>query len=408
MKTLHRRDFLKWGVGSLVTFPWLSRAAVAIPQNKKTLVVVFQRGAVDGLSMFPPVGDKHYREFRPTIAIAEKGEDSILSLQGVFGLHPALSDLKPLWTDGTLAVIHQVGSNDPTRSHFDAQDFVETGMPGKRNVDDGFLNRSMQTMPDKNASALRAIAIGAELPRSLWGSATATSMSSVDTFARAGGFSQKPNGGGFESMYRNAVDQSFRGAGEEAFKALGILKSIQERSQSGDHKAAYPDHPLGKKLRDVAMLIKAEVGVQIAVADCGGWDTHANQGAGTGSLAKNLKGFGEAILAFTRDLGPKLNDVCLVTVTEFGRTARENGTKGTDHGHGSVMLVAGGNVNGGKLHTEFKGLAEEHLYEGRDLPVTIDHREVFSEVLTHHLGVANLKTVFPGFNIRKPLKLFRA
>ncbi len=411
MKRINRREFLQWGVtsvGAISAFPWLARAARGANLQKKALVVVFQRGAVDGLSMFPPLGDSHYHEYRPTIAIPEKGEDSIIPLQAQFGLHPSLSDLKPLWDERLLAVVHQVGSSDPTRSHFDAQDYVETGVPGKKNVEDGFLNRAMQTIPQRTTSALRAISIGNDLPRSLWGSVTATAMPSVEAFAKAGWLNSGKNGGDFEAMYRHAVDQTFRGAGQEAFNALHTLKAVQERSgTSADGSSAYPDHPLGKKLKDVALLIKSDVGVQVAAVDCGGWDTHANQGAGSGQLAKNLKGFGESIAAFARDLGPQLDDVVLVTVTEFGRTARENGTKGTDHGHGSVMLVMGGSVGGKRFLTDFKGLSPDHLFENRDLPVTFDHRDVFSEVLSHHLAVPDLKRVFPGFTRRK-LQLFRA
>jgi uncharacterized protein (DUF1501 family) len=357
----------------------------------KTLVLVFQRGAVDGLSMVPPMNDAKYYEYRPSIAIPKTGDGAALPLDAMFGLHPSLAPLKKSWDARKLAVVHAVGSPDLTRSHFDAQDFVESGTPGVKATDDGWLNRLLVARPETAPSTLRAVALAPSLPRILSGSAATVAMSSLSDLNVPGG----KMAGDFEHMYAAAVDQALRGTAGEAFDAMRSLKAIQAAPPSSN--ATYPKSPLGKRMQAIAQLIHAGAGVEIAVTDCGGWDTHAGQGASKGQLAGRLDDLALSIDAFATDLGSKMDDVCLVTVTEFGRTARENGTQGTDHGHGSVMFVLGGKVRGQKVYAKWKGLADDKLWQGRDVPVTTDHRDVFAEVLASHVGQRDVSVVFPGF-----------
>jgi uncharacterized protein (DUF1501 family) len=385
------------------SFSWAQKPAA--PGKRKVLVVVFQRGAADGLSMVPPYADKRYHELRPTIGIpAPGGDGGAVKLDATFGLHPALAvGLVPHWKSGALAIVHAVGSPDVTRSHFDAQDYVETGTPGLKHTDDGFLNRLLQRNPEKGDTSLRALAFSPNLPRILSGPAPAVAMSSIDQLKV-----QAPGdiSGDFEQMYASAVDRALRGTASEAFGAVKQLREIKPASFPAKADAKYPDSPLGKRMRQISQVIQADLGAEVVVTDCGGWDTHTSQGAAKGQLANRLDDLGKSLGAFTTDLGDRLADVCTVTVTEFGRTARENGTGGTDHGHGSVMMVLGGKVRGGKVYARWKGLAAEALFEGRDVPVTTDHREVFADVLRAHLGVKDLAPIFPGFAPAGPLGLF--
>jgi uncharacterized protein (DUF1501 family) len=376
----------------------------APPGKRKVLVVVFQRGAVDGLSMVPPYADKRYRELRPTIAIPAPGAaGGAIKLDGTFGLHPALAPLEPHFRSGALAVVHAVGSPDGTRSHFDAQDYVETGTPGQKHTEDGFLNRLLHASRAPGETSLRALAFSPSVPRMLSGGAPVVAMSSLDQLKV-----QAPGdvSGDFEQMYASAVDRALRSTAGEAFDAVKKLRDIKPASFPPKADAKYPGSPLGKRMRQIAQVIQADLGVEMVVTDCGGWDTHVSQGAAEGQLAKRLDDLGQSLGAFAADLSDRLADVCTVTVTEFGRTAKENGTGGTDHGHGSVMLVLGGKVRGKKVYARWKGLAPDALFEGRDVPVTTDHREVFGEVLHAHLGAKDLAPVFPGFTPGTPLGLF--
>jgi uncharacterized protein (DUF1501 family) len=410
-----RRTFLlTLAAGAVVSITPRARAAAtpapgapatATPTKRpKSLVVIFQRGAVDALSMVPPVGDALYAGYRPSIAIPAKGDDAAIPLDSTFALHPALAPLKAVWDAKRLAIVHAVGSPDPTRSHFDAQDFVETGTPGVKATDDGWLNRYLvarsaapaashgATSPPlpPTGSPLRAVALQPNRPRILAGDAAVVAMGSLGELKVNG---PAANVRDFEHMYAAAVDQALRGTAADAFDAIRSLRAVQ----SAPSAATYPTSPLGKRLQAIAQLIRADAGVEVAVTECGGWDTHAGQGASKGQLASRLDELGASIAAFATDLGDRLDDVCLVTVTEFGRTVRENGTKGTDHGHGSVMLVLGGKVRGKRVVAKWKGLAEDQLWQGRDLPVTADHRDVFAEVLRAHLGQRDLATIFPQY-----------
>ena len=400
-----RRFFLKssgLALAALGFAPGFLRRALASTDGsrRKVLVTIFQRGAVDGLSMVPPFAEPAYAAARPVIAIPApgSGEGAALDLDGHFGLHPALAGLRPIWDAGSLAVIHAVGSPDPTRSHFDAQDFLDAGTPGVKSTRDGWLNRALQARPEPGATTFRAVALQPNLPRSLAGRASAVAMNAIGDFGVRGGQAGDAMAARLSNDYAAAGDPALRATGREAFEAVRALREANPSRFAPEHGAEYPPGNLGRRLKEIAQLVKADVGLEIAATDCGGWDTHAGQGASQGQLANRLQELGNALAAFSLDLGARMADVCVVTMTEFGRTVKENGTRGTDHGHGSVMLVLGGGVKGKRVLARWKGLRTQDLYEGRDLAATIDHREVLSEVLASHMGIADLGAVFPGFS----------
>ena len=399
----NRRLFLKssalamFGVGSAPA--WLSRAlyaAEAPNPRKKILVAIFQRGAVDGLNVVVPFGEKSYYDLRPNLAIPKPDgtENCAIDLDGFFGLHPALAPLKPIYDAGHMAVVHAVGSPDPTRSHFDAQDYMESGTPGRKATSDGWLNRALA--PEKNQSPVRAVSLGATLPRSMRGKNEAVAIANLNDFR----IRDTRGAGTFESMYDNTLDQALNGAGRETFEAVKLMQSIQKQSYAPAGNLPYPNSALGQSLMQIARLIKSDVGLEVAFAEMGGWDTHVNEvGArpAVGQLANLLGQFGSALAAFYLDLGDKMADVSLVTMSEFGRTARENGSRGTDHGHANVMFALGGGIRGGKVYGDWPGLESEQLYEQRDLQLTTDFRDVLGELVERSLGNARVSTVFPGY-----------
>jgi len=396
-----RRIFLKNSalamVGIGVLPKWLARSAYAstVGGRKKILVAIFQRGAVDGLNVVVPYGEQVYYNLRPTIAVPR---GSLLDLDGFFGFHPSLAALKPLWQQGHLAAIHATGSPDPTRSHFDAQDFMESGTPGMKSTDDGWLNRAIGLDAYAGASPVRAVAMGPQVPLTLQGRAPAVAINNLNAFRVGGPGPQAASiTSTFEAMYDHSSDAVLRPAGEDTFAALRLLKGLDPATYQPENGAAYPAQALGHSLRQLAQLIKADVGVEVAFADVGGWDHHVNEGGAQGQLANNLRQFGEAIAAFWTDLGQRQEDVVLVTMSEFGRTVHENGNRGTDHGHANAMFVLGGAVRGGKVYGHWPGLGAEQLYQNRDLAVTTDFRDVLSEAVARHLGVEQLGGVFPGY-----------
>ena len=404
---MQRRIFLKSSGLALVSFgvlpKFLVRAAYAegeAARRKKALVVVFQRGACDGLNTVIPYGDSLYRSLRPSIAVPAPKADgkSALDLGGHFGLHPALEPLLPLWKEGSLAAVHAIGSPDPTRSHFDAQDFMESGTPGRKSTDDGWMNRALVARPDPQSTPFRAVSLTPTLPRSLQGKAAAVALTDVRTFELRRGAGQTV-ARGFEEMYGGAVDTLLHGAGRETFDAIDFLKKADPARQPTAEGAEYPRGKYGEALRQIAQLLKSDVGVELAFAEIGGWDHHAGEGGALGQLAQRHKELGAALAAFHKDLGERMGDVVVVTLTEFGRTVRENGNRGTDHGHASVSFVMGGPVRGGKLHGRWPGLAPHQLYEGRDLAMTTDFRDLLAEILTRHMAVKDLSTVFPGYSV---------
>jgi len=380
---MDRRFFLKSSglalvAGGLLPNVFVKMANAATTKGKKTLVAIFQRGAVDGLNVIVPYAEKAYYDARPTIAVPR---EAVLDLDGFFGAHPSLASLVPYFKDRSAAFVHAVGSPDSTRSHFDAQDFMESGTPGVKSTQDGFLSRAVVCKHEEQAAPLRAVALGTALPRILTGNSGAIAMSNIAQFGIRGDAQLASR---IESMYG------------KQFEAERVLKSADPSKLQPENGAVYPTTPLGNSLKQIAQLIKSDVGLKIAFTDVGGWDTHVGEGGAQGQLANNLKQFSDAISAFAKYLGSRMGDVVLVTMSEFGRTVRENGNRGTDHGHANFMLVLGGGVKGGKVHGQWPGLT--NLYENRDLAITTDFRDVFGELLTKQLAVPSLKSVFPNYD----------
>jgi len=385
------------GMASLPSFLQRAIAATASP-GKKRMVVLFQRGAMDGLNVVVPFGEPNYYRMRPSIAIPQPqrgGESAALDLDGFFGLHPSLQPLLPLFRGGQLAIVQAVGSPDPTRSHFDAQDFMESGTPGVKATEDGWLNRALQAMPEEQPSPFRAVAFGPYLPRTLAGSVPAVAIPDIKQFRMYG--PQQTVEGGFEAMYAQTVDQAMRGVGQETFEAVDQLKKINPDAYQPENGAQYPTSRFGKSLMEIAELFKADVGLEVAFLDSGGWDHHVNEGGVEGQLSNLLRDLGQGLAAFYQDMGARMDDVIFVSMSEFGRTVHENGNRGTDHGHANCMFVMGGPIKGGRVYTRWPGLGENELYQDRDLAVTTDYRSVLGEIISKHLGDQELKTVFPGF-----------
>jgi uncharacterized protein (DUF1501 family) len=405
---LTRRVFVRGSaivMAGMGTAPrWLARAATSSDAKRKILVAIFQRGAADGLNIVVPFSDKRYYELRPTLGIqmpgGPNGPNSLIDLDGHFALNSAMQPLKPLWDKQQLAIVEAAGSPDPSRSHFDAQDYMESGTPGKA-TGDGWLNRALPPVgPD--TSPVRAVAMGSQLPRTLRGNNSAIAVNDAQQFQMG-----NQNAAAIvESMYAATTDAQLGRTGKDAFAALKTIRSINEQRYNPSNNAQYgPGGELGRNLQQIARLIKANVGVEAAFAEVGGWDHHGNENP---QLSNLLRQFSSALTAFSMDMGDRMEDIVLVTMSEFGRTAQENGNAGTDHGHGSVMFVLGGPVRGGKVYGKWPGLEKEQLYEGRDLAVTTDFRAVLAELVTGQLGQKNLSQVFPGFQMSEPLGLLRA
>jgi uncharacterized protein (DUF1501 family) len=399
---ISRRVFLKDGGLALVSLgfapAFVTRAAAADSQRRKVLVALFQRGAVDGLNMVVPFGDRAYYGARPTIAIPQPGggrTGAAIDLDGFFGLHPGMSSLRPFWDARTLAVVHATGSPDHTRSHFDAQDYMESGTPGVKSTEDGWLNRCLKAKAVEGATPFRAVSLTTQLPRTLQGTSPALAMTEIGRFGVQGGAARAS----FEEQYASAADAVLNRTGRDAFSAMRMLESADPRRYQPEHGAQYPRSAYGEALKQIAQLVKADVGLEVAFAESGQWDHHTNEGGSFGQLANRLEDFSRGIAALATDLGSRMQDVVVLTMSEFGRAVQENGNRGTDHGHGNAMLALGGSVRGGKVYGRWPGLSIEQRFEGRDLAVTTDFRHVFAEVVVRHLGIRNPRAVFPGFEV---------
>jgi len=408
---MNRRFFLKSGsvalasVGMSLSAPtFLERVVLGQARSngkRKTLIAIFQRGAVDGLNVVVPFGESNYYSARPSIAIPKPqsgNAEAAIDLDGFFGLHPSLSSFKPLWDSKRLAIVHASGSPDNTRSHFDAQDYMESATPGVKSTSDGWLNRYLQSKSDPDKSLFRAVSMTKTMPRVLQGHAAAVAMSNLSDFAIRAGRSSADLQGGFEAIYAREND-SLAGMGRETFEAVNYLKKVNPAQYQPENGAQYPRNPFGNSLLQIAQLIKAGVGLEVAFTDIGGWDTHVNQGNARGQLGNLLQQFSAGIAALHQDLGQRMDDVIVLTMSEFGRTVRENGNRGTDHGHANAMFVLGNGVRGGKVYGQWPGLKSDQLYEGRDLALTTDFRDVFGEIATRHLGSTDVKSVFPGYSL---------
>jgi len=418
---------MRQGAMAMVTMgfapSFLARTAAAAGSRQKLLITVFQRGAVDGLNMVVPYGEADYYRSRPSIAIGKPGTtEGAIDLNGFFGLHPRMPAFKPLWDRGELAIVQASGSHDTTRSHFDAQDYMESATPGVKSTKDGWLNRYLAASAEASASAkapagqaahdvagrqssaheernpLRAVALTTQMPRTLQGAAPALAMGRAADFAVAD-MSARTS---FEEIYQATQDQSLNGTGGEAFDAMRTLAKQTSGQYRPANGAMYPRSPFGQAVQEIARLAKSDVGLEIAFAESTQWDHHVNQGAATGQMANRLDDFSRGIVALAQDLGERMADTVILTMSEFGRAVAENGSRGTDHGHGNAMFVIGGKVKGGEVYGQWPGLKTDQRFEGRDLAVTTDFRAVFSEVVVKHLGAtpATAAQVFPGYDVK--------
>ena len=404
-----RRFFLRNGalaiagttaIPSFLVRSVMAEAAAATAPGRQ-LVVIFQSGAADGLNVVVPYREKNYYAMRPGIAIPD---NQVIDLDGFFGLHPALAPFKPLYDQGHLAIIHAAGSPDMSRSHFDAQDYMESGTPGVKSTDDGWLNRALQAEDLRHRqehTAFRALALGSQVPRTLAGKVPAIALANVNSFTVGGkGPAPSPAANAFQAMYGESGDSILHATGDETFDAVKMLRAANPGQYTPVAGANYPNNEFGNNMKQIAQLLKANLGVEAAFTDVSGWDTHQNQGGVNGQLADRLREFSSAIAAFWLDMGPAAENITLVTMSEFGRTARQNGTGGTDHGHANAMFVLGGHVKGGKVYGRWPGLANEQLNEGRDLTVTTDFRQVLGEAVAKTIGANNLEVVFPGAKLQ--------
>lgn len=410
---MDRRYFLRSSGIGLASFGLMAAAPEFLHQfanaavvgsgygRKKILVTIFQRGAVDGLNMVVPHGESEYYNLRPTIAVPKPGKtDGAVDLDGFFGLHPSLQPFEALWKDKKLAIVDAVGSPDNTRSHFDAQDYMESGTPGNKGTRDGWLNRVLQSTAGKGDSPFRAVSMTQQLPRALYGRAPSIAMSNLADFSIKAGIYTQDMQGGFEAAWQQNAEDGLGDTGKETFEAVNFLKQANPAQYKPENGAIYPVSDLGRSLQQIAQLIKAGVGLEVAFTDTGNdvrWDTHTNEGGSRGQLANFLRTFSLSIAAFANDLGKQMDDVVLITMSEFGRTARENGNRGTDHGHANTMFILGNSVKGGKIYGDWHGLKPDKLYEGRDLDVTTDFRDVFAEAAYKHMGSKDLAKVFPNY-----------
>lgn len=408
-----RRAFLKAGglalfgvgVGGVPTF--LAKAAdsqklVGPYKKPKVLVCIFQRGAMDGLMAVTPFTDEYLRAARPTLfmSAAKNGNNNpLIDLNGQFGLHPAMSAFEPLFREKRLAIVHGVGSPNNTRSHFDAQDYMESGTPFNKGTSSGWLNRAAGLL-GHDATPFRAVSLTSSLPRSFYGDNAAIAINDLRDFAiqmKGNPMAANTAAKSFEDLYDQTSSSLLKETGKESFDAVKMLQKTNVNNYTPANNAQYPNSALGNSLKQVAQLIKMNVGLEVAFAESGGWDTHFNQGAATGIFARNVNDLSSAITAFWTDLEAYQDDVTVMTMTEFGRTVKQNGTGGTDHGRASCLFVLGNDVNGGLVHGNVKPLAVENLEDGRDLAVTTDFRSVFSEIADKHLRINNDAVLFPDW-----------
>jgi uncharacterized protein (DUF1501 family) len=410
-----RRGFLKAGglalfgigMGGIPGFIVNAVAGIKQPglfERKKILVCIFQRGAMDGLMAVTPFTDEYLKTARPSLfmsAAKSSGNNPLIDLDGRFGLHPSMSAFEKVFREKRMGIVHGIGSPNNTRSHFDAQDYMESGTPFKKGTDSGWLNRVVGLLGHDGEASLRGVSLTSSLPRSFYGDNPAVAISSLQDF----NIQMKGNVNGanmaaksFEDLYDQTSSGLLKETGKESFEAIKMLQKTDVKNYKPTNGAIYPNSALGNSLKQIAQLIKMNVGMEVAFAESGGWDTHFNQGRETGIFARNVNDLSESIMAFWADMGTMQDDVTVMTMTEFGRTVKQNGTGGTDHGRASCSFILGNGVNGGLVHGIVNPMAIENLEDGRDLAVTTDFRAVFSEVADKHLKINNDKVLFPDWN----------
>lgn len=423
---LSRRGFLKtgglalFGVGLMGGIPaFIAEAAaqdkIIAPYKKgKTLVCIFQRGAMDGLMAVTPFTDQYLKEARPGLFMdaAKTGNDNpLIDLDGRFGLHPAMKAFEPMFREKRLGIVHGIGSPNNTRSHFDAQDYMESGTPFNKGTASGWLNRAVGLLGHDALTPFTAVSLTSAMPRSFYGDNPAVAISNLQDFA----LQMRGNPAGanlaaksFEELYDRTAPGLLKDTGRESFDALKMLQKANVKNYAPANGAVYPNSALGNSLKQIAQLIKMNVGMEVAFAESNGWDTHFNQGTSNGIFARNVADLSNSMMAFWTDIGSSCqDDVTVMTMTEFGRTVHQNGTGGTDHGRASCNFILGNSVNGGLVHGNVQPLAAENLEDGRDLAVTTDFRNVFSEVADKHLRISNDRVLFPDFTA-KSIGVFKA
>jgi len=390
------------GVPSFVARAAQSRKFWSPYKKNKILICIFQRGAMDGLMAVTPFTDTYLQKARPNLFLSPSKTSAkpLIDLDGRFGLHPSMESFEPFFRDKRLAIVHGVGSPNTTRSHFDAQDYMESGTPFSKGTESGWLNRAVGLLGHDGATPFRAVSLTSSLPRSFYGDEPAVAISNLEDFAiqmRGNPMAANTAAKSFEELYDNTSSSLLSKTGKESFEAMKMLKSAAIKNYQPANGAVYPVSPLGNSMKQLAQLIKMDVGLEVAFTESGGWDTHYNQGAETGTFSRNVADLSSAITAFWTDLGQLQDDVEIMTMTEFGRTVRQNGSNGTDHGRGSCMFILGNDINGGKVYGKVPELSIENLEDQRDLPVTTDFRTIFTEVASGHLKIKDRTKLFPEF-----------
>ena len=388
------------GVPSFITASAGERKIVHPYKKNKTLVCIFQRGAMDGLMAVAPYGDPNLKLLRPRLYMSPaQTEGQLIDLDGKFGLHPAMGALSSYFTEGRMAIVHGVGSPNTTRSHFDAQDYMESGTPNSKSTASGWLNRAVG-LTGHDATPFSAVSLTAALPRSMQGAHDSLAINNLEEFMiqmRGNPLAGNMAANSFEQLYDQTSNQLLKQSGKESFEAIKMLDINLIKNYVPAAGAVYPNSPFAKSLKQIAMLVKMNVGLEVAFAESGGWDTHFNQGTTNGAFARNLKDFSDSIAAFWKDMSAHQDDVTVMTMTEFGRTVHQNGTGGTDHGRGSCLFVLGNDIKGGQVYHNMGSLAKEALEDNRDLPVTTDFRSVFSGVARKQLNIMEVEKLFPGW-----------
>ena len=408
---LSRREFLMRSTAAaavLAAPAWLPQVAYAQAEDtsRDVIVSIFLRGGADGLSIVPPYAENAYYTLRPTLAIARPDTTSVVAanravdLDGFFGLAPAMGSLLPAYQAGHLLVIHAAGSTDPTRSHFDAQAFMEVGVPGARDIETGWLGRHLASKPPmKPGAALRALAFNYGLPLQLAGAPATLPIPNPGSFALSGtSTTASQRLAWLGTSFAGELDP-LRASALNTQRTITQLSTININGYQPSGGAVYPNSSFGAALRSTAALIRADVGVEAVQIDVSGWDTHTAQGPVTGGMSNTMRTLADAIAAFHSDMvgASRLGRLTLVVMSEFGRKAAENASQGTDHGHGNVMFVMGGSTVGGRVLTQWPGLTTAQLYQGQDVQVTIDYRDILSEIVSRRLGNTQLDVVFPGY-----------
>lgn len=403
---------LGWFLGGGSALAQIAFKPVRAEPKGDVLVCLFLRGGADGLNMVIPYAEDAYYRSRPSLAIPAPGDrrrganERAIALNDLFALHPAWKPLYPLYVEGRLAIVHACGSAERSRSHFEAMSAMERGVhEAKANIGSGWIARHLLSVPRKGASPLRAVAFSNVLPESLRGSTDAVVLQTLSDFRIA-----MPKGMGItqaeelqhtlREMYRGADRHGVYQSARDTLQVLQTLERVNPSRYRPANGAVYPESDLGRGLKQVAALVKAQVGLEVACLDKGGWDTHVAQGSTTGWMAANLSDLARSLAAFATDMGDGMRHIVLIAMTEFGRRVRENSGLGTDHGRAGVMLLLGGKVRGGKVYTHWPGLEPHQLEEPGDLRVTIDYREVLAEVVRQRLGNPNVARVFPGAPIK--------